>query len=148
MDYDASKHQIPTHVTYPDYNTENFVLTLTYTWHMSCKWYTSQLMPSTMTFKNSSHHSTKAFIPAWNKSMSSLHGQEMFHEASVAHHVPTRGLIRGPKIEKSLGPKLPTRFSTGCSSTDRRSWMTFPELENESTMILQNIRSHSPNDNA
>jgi len=115
MDYDASKHQIPTHVSYPDYNTENFVLTLMYIRHMSCKWYTSHLMQSSMTFKNLFHHGTKAFIPGWNKSVSSLHSQEMFDEAFVAHHMPTRGFIRGPKIQKSLGPKLPARLGTGCS---------------------------------
>ena len=64
----------------------------------------------------------------------------MFHEAFVALHMPTRGLVRGSKIKKSLGPKLPPRLGTGCSSTDRMSWTTFPTLEDESTMILQNIR--------
>lgn len=53
-----------------------------------------------------------------------------------ANYMPARGLTRGPKIKKSLGPKLPPRLETGCSSSDGRLWMTFPTHEYEVTMIL------------
>jgi hypothetical protein len=139
----------PAHIKFPDYDAKNFILILMYTWHVSCRWYTSHSTQSPQTFKNLSHHGTKACAPTLNKSMSSFCSQEMapcFMQASTAYHLAARGLLRSGNIRKSLGLILPTTHVTDCSSTSGRLWTTLPTLKDGDIMIIRNISDHSLSD--